>query len=313
MIKWLIKKSVKDYKSVEKPEVREAYGVLAGFLGIGCNISLFAVKLTLGLMMNSIAIISDAFNNLSDTGSSLVAVVGAKLSGREADLEHPYGHGRFEYVASLVISFIILLVGFELLKSSVSKILTPEPVSFNWILTFILILSVLVKAWMYSYNRYIGNLISSSVNHATAADSLNDVIATSAVILTTIVGNFIDFPLDGIAGTVVSCLVMMTGYNIAKDTVSLLLGMSPSEETVTQIYEIIESNEYIVGAHDLKVHDYGPGRKIASIHTELSDQTNIVRAHQIVDGLEKRVLKELGIDLVIHVDPIGEDEVGPID
>ncbi|MCA0386286.1 MAG: cation diffusion facilitator family transporter [Firmicutes bacterium] len=313
MIKWLIKKNIKDYQLTDKQSVREAYGVLAGFIGIGCNILLFVVKLILGLMMNSIAIISDAFNNLSDTGSSLVAVVGAKLSGREADHEHPYGHGRFEYIASLVISFIILLVGFELFKSSVSKVLNPEPVIFSWILTIILILSVLVKAWMYSYNHYIGKLISSSVNHATAADSLNDVIATSAVIITTILGNYIQFPLDGIAGIVVSTLVMLTGFNIAKDTVSLLLGMSPSEEIVTQIYAIINSNEFIVGAHDLKVHDYGPGRQIASIHTELSDQTNIVKAHAIVDGLEKRVLRELGIDLVIHVDPIGEHEVGPID
>ncbi len=313
MIKIIIKKYIKNYEKVEDSSVRESYGILAGVIGVVCNIFLFAVKLIIGLTMNSIAITSDAFNNLSDTGSSLVAIIGAKLSGRDADQEHPFGHGRFEYIASLIISFIIVLVGFELLKSSFDKILHPEALSFNLILMVILILSVFIKVWMYSYNRYIGKVINSSVNRANASDSLNDVIATSAVIITTILGRFVNFPLDGIAGVIVSLLIMYTGYGVAKDTVNVLLGMSPSEELVARIHEIIDSNEHIVGSHDLKVHDYGPGRTIASIHTELSDQIDIVKAHTIIDALEKLIMAELCIDIVIHVDPIGEGQVGPID
>ncbi|MDH8678297.1 cation diffusion facilitator family transporter [Fusibacter bizertensis] len=313
MIKLLIRIFVKDYESFEKTSVREAYGVLSGVIGIICNLILFVTKLLIGFMIGSIAITSDAFNNLSDTGSSLVAIVGAKLSSRDADHEHPYGHGRFEYVASLIISFIILLVGFELLKSSFSKALNPSLVSINPIIIVILTMTVVVKLWMYSYNRYIGKLIRSGVNIATAADSLNDVIATSAVIITTIIGALTKIPLDGYAGIIVSLLIMYTGFGIAKDTVNILLGMSPSEETVNKIMELITESESIRGAHDLKVHDYGPGRTIASIHTELSDKTDIVKAHAIIDGLEKKILKELGIDLVIHVDPIGDGQVGPID
>lgn len=313
MIKVLIKGFIKNHEAVDDHGVREAYGILAGVIGIICNIFLFIVKLSIGLLMNSIAITTDAFNNLSDTGSSFVAIIGAKISRKDADHEHPFGHGRFEYVASLIISFIIMLVGFELLKSSVEKIISPTPVSFNPTLMAILILSIFVKIWMFSYNRYIGKLINSGVNRATASDSLNDVYATSAVIVSTILGKYTGLPLDGIAGLIVSVLIIYTGFGIAKDTVSILLGMSPSEELVTKIHEIIDSNPLIVGSHDLKVHDYGPGRSIASIHAELSDKTNIVKAHNIIDSLEKKVLKELGVDIVIHVDPIGEDEIGPID
>lgn len=313
MIKWLIKNFIKDHQNIENHSVRESYGVFSGVLGILCNVFLFAIKLTIGFMTQSIAITSDAFNNLMDTGSSIVAIIGAKVSNRDADQEHPFGHGRFEYIASLIISFIIAMVGFELFKSAIDKIINPVAVNTNVILSSILVGSVLIKLWMYAYNKYIGNLIDSPVNKATASDSLNDVLATSAVIVSTLLDPFVNIPLDGIAGLIVSSLIMFTGYSIAKDTVKILLGMSPSEELVERIMVIVTSNPLIKGAHDLKVHDYGPGRSIASIHTELSDQTNIVKAHAIIDGLEKQVMRELGIDLVIHVDPIGENQVGPID
>ena len=313
MIKILIKTFVKDYNNTSDIKVREAYGTLAGIIGIICNMILFSTKLTIGFLMNSIAISSDAFNNLSDTGSSMVALIGAKLSGKDPDFEHPYGHGRFEYIASLIISFIIMLVGIELLKSSFDKVLNPEPITFNPILIAILVLSIFIKVWMFSYNRYIGHKIDSGVNRATAADSLNDVLATSAVVLTTLIGHVFGLYLDGYAGVVVSLLIIYAGFQIAKDTVNVLLGMSPSEEVVEAINSIIKGNSNIVGVHDLKVHDYGPGRTVASVHTELSDQTNLVKAHSIIDGLEKKIFKELGIDIVIHVDPIGENEVGPID
>lgn len=313
MIRFLIKKFVKDYKNTEDKSVRESYGVLSGVLGIICNLFLFGVKLTIGLLMNSIAITSDAFNNLSDTGSSMITILGAKLSNRVPDEEHPFGHGRFEYISSLIIAFIIILVGFELLKSSFDKILNPEKVEFNWILIVILSVSILIKVWMYLYNRYIGKAIGSKVNQAAASDSLNDVVATSAVILTTIVGKFIDFPIDGIAGLIVSVLIMYTGYGVAKDTVNVLLGMSPSSETVDKIHDQILECDYIEGVHDLKVHDYGPGRTIASVHVEMSDTISIVKAHTEIDRVEKRILKELGIDIVIHVDPMPDGYTVPID
>ncbi|MDW7660768.1 MAG: cation diffusion facilitator family transporter [Bacillota bacterium] len=313
MIRFLIKIFVKDYKNTEDKSVRESYGVFSGVLGIICNLFLFGVKLTIGLIMNSIAITSDAFNNLSDTGSSMITILGAKLSNRVPDDEHPFGHGRFEYISSLIIAFIIILVGFELLKSSFDKILNPEKVEFNWILIVILSVSILVKVWMYFYNRYIGNAIGSKVNQAAAYDSLNDVVATSAVILTTIVGKFIDFPIDGIAGLIVSMLIMYTGYGVAKDTVNVLLGMSPSAETVDKINSQILECDFIEGVHDLKVHDYGPGRTIASVHVEMSDRISIVKAHTEIDKVEKRILNELGIDIVIHVDPMPDGYTEPID
>jgi cation diffusion facilitator family transporter len=213
----------------------------------------------------------------------------------------------------LIIAFIIILVGFELLKSSFGKILEPEKVGFNWVLILILSMSILIKVWMYFYNRYIGNAIGSKVNQAAAYDSLNDVVATSAVILTTIAGKFIDFPIDGIAGLIVSLLIMYTGYGVAKDTVNVLLGMSPSSETVDKIHDQILECDYIEGVHDLKVHDYGPGRTIASVHVEMSDTISIVKAHTEIDRVEKRILKELGIDIVIHVDPMPDGYTEPID
>lgn len=309
MIKVIIRIFIRDYQHVERVDIREAYGVLSGILGIVCNLALFATKLVIGLITNSIAITSDAFNNLSDTGSSLVAIAGAKLSRRDADLEHPFGHGRFEYIASLMISFIIMMVGFELLKNSFDKILHPTSASFNPIILGILVVSVLVKIWMFSYNHYIGKLIQSKVNMATAADSLNDVFATSAVIVTAFFSQYTTLPLDGIAGMIVSLLILMTGYGIAKDTVSILLGLSPNEETVDRINEMLMNEDLILGLHDLRIHDYGPGRTVGSVHAELSDQTNINIAHNAIDHLEKRILNELGIDIVIHVDPLSEEEI----
>ena len=309
MIKLLIRVFIKNYQDTENFDVRESYGVLAGFIGILCNVLLFGTKLTIGLLTSSIAITSDAFNNLSDTGSSVVAIIGAKLSRRDADIEHPFGHGRFEYIASLIISFIILMVGFELLRNSFDKIVNPVQVNFNPFLLGILVASVLIKVWMYSYNRTIGKLIQSKVNFATAADSLNDVFATSAVIITAFIGQYVSFPLDGIAGVIVSLLIMFTGFNIARDTVSILLGLSPDEEIVEKINEIIRTEKLILGMHDLRIHDYGPGRAVGSVHAELSDQNNIITAHNAIDHLEKRIINELGIDIVIHVDPLSESEI----
>ncbi|MDF2700061.1 MAG: Cation diffusion facilitator family transporter, partial [Haloplasmataceae bacterium] len=219
MVKVMIRAFIKNYQNIEDKHVREGYSVLAGILGIICNIFLFCLKLTIGYFMNSIAIISDAFNNLSDTGSSLISIIGAKLSNRSPDKEHPFGHGRFEYISSLIVSFIIILVGFELLKTSINKVIHPEEIVFSPILLIILILSIFVKIWMFSYNRYVSKIIDSSVIRATAYDSLNDVIATSAVILSTVIGYYLNISIDGIIGIIVSLLIIYTGYEIAKEVV----------------------------------------------------------------------------------------------
>lgn len=313
MIKFIIKKTINNHQAIEKEKVREAYGVLSGILGILCNLLLFVVKLVIGTTMNSIAITSDAFNNLTDTGSSIITIIGVKLSNQVPDEEHPFGHGRFEYIASLMISFVIILVGFELLQSSISKILDPEPIEFNFVLMIILVISVFLKIWMYSYNKYIGKKINSKINMATATDSINDVFATSTVIITTVIGQYISIPVDGVVGLLVSLLILYTGYEVAKDTVNVLLGMSPSEETVENIRDYLLKSEYIHGAHDLKVHDYGPGRTIASVHVEMSDQINIVRAHREIDKIEKAIHEAMRIDIVIHIDPMPEGSTEPID
>ncbi len=305
LIKLIIKRFVKNYKDIENKDVRESYGVLSGVLGILCNLFLFILKLTIGLFMNSIAIISDAFNNLSDMGTSIVTILGVKMSNSLPDEEHPFGHGRIEYVSSLVVSFIIMLVGFELLKSSIGKVRNPEEIIFNSTLIFILLMSVLIKLWMFSYNSYIGKTINSSINKATATDSLNDVIATSAVILSTVAGYYLKINVDGFVGVIVSLIIMYTGFNISKDTVNVLLGQSPSEETVNKVCGFIENSKYIVGMHDLRIHDYGPGRSIGSVHVELLDTLELVQAHAIVDEIEKDIMRQTGIDIVIHVDPVG--------
>ena len=308
MIKLLSKFFIKNSENVTDGIVREKYSILAGIIGIICNLFLFALKAVIGTVMGSIAIISDAFNNLSDTGSSLVSIIGSKLSNARPDKEHPFGHGRLEYISSLIVSFIIMLVGFELLKASVTKIFKPEDVSYNPILAIILCVSVLVKLWMYKYNKFLGNKISSGVLLATARDSLNDTIATSAVVVTTIVNNYINFPeLDGIVGTVVSVLIMYSGFEIARDTIGVLLGTPPTPELIKSINDYIISAEGIVGVHDLIVHDYGPGRIIASVHAEVPDSENVVKIHETIDALEHQIEREMGIHMVIHMDPVAAD------
>ncbi len=308
MIKFIIRRFIPHHENISDKRVREQYGVLAGALGIICNLILFILKLLLGLFMNSIAVISDAFNNLSDCGSSVIAIIAAKMSNRPPDIEHPFGHGRIEYISSLVVSFIIFMVGIELLKNSFTKILHPEEVLFSWISLVILLFSVVLKIWMFSYNRYIGHTINSGINKATAYDSLNDALATSAVILSTLIGHAFDLAIDGYVGLLISLFILYTGYNVAKETVNILLGSSPNPELCNQVKDFVNEGMYIIGTHDLKVHDYGPGRTIASIHAEIQDTVNIVDAHLIIDDLEKRISEELNINIVIHIDPITTDK-----
>ncbi len=306
MIKILIRKYIPGWQDTKDPAVRTRYAMLAGILGILCNLILFFLKLVIGTAMNSIAITSDAFNNLSDLGSSLISAVSAKLAGQRPDNEHPFGHGRLEYIASLIVSFLIMMVGVELLRSSFDKILHPEILNFQWIPLLILMISVLIKVWMWSYNRYMGQAISSTILSAAAADSANDVMSTSAVILATIVGQFTPawLPIDGIVGLAVSLLILKAGFGIAKETVGLLLGSAPDAETVHALESIIMSGADIIGVHDLMIHDYGPGRTFASVHAEVPDTANIIRVHENIDALEQRIMTELGITAVIHMDPV---------
>lgn len=305
MIKILIKKFIADYDNTDNKDVRQKYGILAGVLGMICNLLLVVVKLISGFAMNSIAIISDGLNNLSDMGSSLVTVIGAKLSAKRPDSDHPFGHGRFEYISALIVSFIIIYMGVETFIGSVKKVIEPQKVIFNPYIIILLVLSCFVKLWMYSYNKYMGKRIDSVMLKAAASDSLNDVFATGAVVAATVLGIFLKrFPMDGVLGVVVSVLILKSGFDIAKDTIAKLLGQPPSAETVKKIRDIIMSGEGIIGVHDLIVHDYGPGRIIASAHAEVPDDENITRIHEIIDSLERKICDELGIIMVLHMDPI---------
>jgi len=306
---------IPDCENVNNKDVRARYSALSGVLGVVCNLFLFIVKIIIGIIMGSIAVISDAFNNLADTGTSVVAIVSAKLSNKHPDREHPFGHGRVEYVASLIVSFLIMLMGFELLAASVKGIARPAPITIKMPLLIFLSLSVLVKVWMYFYNTYLGRKINSQLLMATARDSLNDCFSTLAVIVASVLGYVFSgprfentvmakIPYDGIIGVCVSLMIIYSGFIIARDVVGLLLGAPPSKELVEEIEKAVMSGDDIVGLHDLIVHDYGPGRIIASVHAEVAEDCNIVKVHESVDAIELRVKEELGVVLVIHTDPI---------
>lgn len=307
MIKFLIKRFVKNSDAIDNKGVREKIISLSGMIGIVCNALIFVIKLFLGITINSIAIISDAFNNLFDIASSIISIVTAKLANRPADNEHPHGHGRFEYIGSLGVAFIIFTVGFELFKRSYDRIIHPEPVDFNpWIL-LILGFTVLIKLWMFIYNRYLSKHLNSNINKATALDSLSDVVATSLLILSMLIALITPLPIDGGMGIIIALMIMYSGFDVAKDMVGVLLGSNPDAEVILELEKILNDDPNILEAHDLQVHDYGPGRILGSVHVELSDTLNIVEAHRIIDALEKRIESTMGITLTIHIDPISTD------
>lgn len=309
MIKLFVKRFIQNYNDTTSNVVREKYGILGGILGIICNVFLFLLKLAIGLITGSIAIVSDSVNNLSDCGTSVVAVVSAKLSNRKPDDEHPFGHGRIEYISSLIVSFVTILLGFELAKSSFVKILHSEPTEFTLVTVLILFASVFVKVWMYSYNTYLAKAINSSVLNANAKDSISDAISTGIIVIASVVaGYFKIYWLDGVIGILVSLLVMKTGYDVASDTVGVLLGKSPDPEVVQKIRDTVLSGDQIINTHDLIIHDYGPGRMMASVHAEVPDDVNVVYIHKIIDELEMKISTELGIHMVIHMDPVAVND-----
>ncbi len=303
-IRFLTRLFVPDYNNTESQTVRTRYGVFGGWLGIVCNLVLFLIKIVIGFLTSSIAVISDAFNNMSDIGSSAVALIGAKLSNQRPDPEHPYGHGRIEYISSLIVSFIIMTVGLELLKSSVGKIANPVIPTISLPIMLLLSLSVLIKIWMFFSMRYLGNRIRSGVLRATAYDSLSDAVATALVVAAVWLSPYLPPISDGIAGLIVALLICFTAVKIAWETINTLIGSSPDPALAQQISEIILSDTEILGIHDLMIHDYGPGRKLASVHAEVSSAKSAIYLHEIIDALEVRILKETGVETVLHTDPI---------
>ena len=304
MTEFLVRKLVKDYEQTDNPQVRTAYGMMAGIVGICCNLILFGAKMGAGFMTGSISIMADAFNNLSDAASSIVGFVGMTMAQKPADESHPFGHGRIEYISAFIVAFIVIQVGFSLLKTSLGKILHPEELTFGIISVGILMLSVGVKLWMAFFNRNLGRRVQSSVMKATAADSLGDVAATSATILSIVVFGVWKVNIDGLVGLVVSVLVMIAGVNIAKDTLEPLIGGPIDPEVYRKIVDFVNGYEGIVGSHDLIVHNYGPGRSMASIHAEVPSDVEIEISHEVVDRIERDAAEKLGIFLVIHMDPV---------
>lgn len=304
MTEFLVNKFIKDSANIESTEVRTHYGMLASVVGIFCNVLLFSVKLAIGLILSSLAVTADAFNNLSDAASSIISFVGVKMAGKPADAEHPFGHGRIEYIAALIVSFLVIEVGFTFFKSSISKIMHPEEITFDPVPFIILILSILVKLWMAFFNNKLGKRIDSKVMLATAADSLGDVITTSATVISIVICHFTSINVDAIAGLIVSGIVIWSGVSIAKDTLEPLIGQRVPSELYQKITDMVESYEGIVGAHDLIVHNYGPNRSMATIHAEVPNDVSIEASHEIIDRIERDAKKELNILLVIHMDPV---------
>ena len=283
---------------------RQKYGQIAGGVGIAANVLLFAAKLLVGIFSHSISVMADAINNLSDALSSLISIIGFYISGKAPDKEHPFGHGRTEYIAGLLVSVIILCVGFEFAKSSVERILHPTPVQFSWMMLGILLLSMLVKLWLGLFNRRVGREIRSQVLIAAMQDSINDVITTGIVVIGMIASQFTDLPVDGYIGVVVAVFLLRAGYGIAKETFSMLIGEAPDPELSKQLREMVLSFDGILGVHDLIIHNYGVGRSVASIHAEVSAESDFIAMHEIIDRAEKEVNQKMGVFLVIHMDPI---------
>lgn len=308
MTNFLLRRFVPDYQNTADPAVREKYGNLAGIVGIVCNVLLFVGKLLAGTLCGSVSVTADAVNNLSDASSSLVTLLGFRLAARPADEKHPYGHARMEYLSGLAVAVMILVIGVELVKSSVQKILHPEAVEFSVLTAAVLTGSILLKLWMALFDRKLGKKISSAALIAAAADSRSDVIATGAVLLACVVGRLTGLMIDGWAGLLVALFILWSGVGVVKDTVDPLLGAKPDEALVRAIAYLMTSHVDILGFHDLMVHDYGPGRRFASVHAEIDYRIDPLIAHEILDEIERQAKRELHVDLVIHYDPVVTDD-----
>lgn len=308
MISLFAKLFIKDKENTSSPEVRKAYGVLCGSMGIALNILLFAGKFLAGFFSNSIAITADAFNNLSDAGSSLITLVGFQMAGQKPDPHHPFGHGRIEYLSGLFVSIAILIMAFELVRSSFDKILHPQAVTFSPLTILILFVSIAVKLYMAYYNKNIGKKIDSAAMNATATDSLSDTLATTVVLIASLTAHFTGLQIDGYCGILVGLFIFYAGYCAARDTVSPLLGQAPDPAFVKNVENIVMSYEHVQGIHDMVVHDYGPGRVMISLHAEVSADGNLLVLHDMIDNIEHHLHDELHCEAVIHMDPVITDD-----
>ncbi len=304
----LVKMFVKNYEDTDNISVRTAYGVLASGVGIACNVLLSLAKMMVGMLLHSVSVMADAFNNLSDAGSSIIGLVGVKMAEKPADEDHPFGHGRIEYVAALIVAFLVIEVGFTFFKDSISKIRHPEELRFQMVSIVILGMSILVKLWLGMFNKKLGKKIDSQVMMATAADSLGDVIATAATVVSILFWKVTGINIDGFVGLGVSLVVMWAGIGIARDTLEPLIGEATTPEDYRRIKKFVEKYDGIMGSHELIVHNYGPGRSMASIHAEVPNNVSIEVSHEIIDRIERDAAKELGIFLVIHMDPLETED-----
>ncbi len=309
MISLLVKLFYGEMDMSDEKAVRRAYGTACSGAGIGFNVLLFAGKLIAGMLSGSVAIVSDAFNNLSDAGSSIISLVGFKLSNKKSDPQHPFGHGRLEYISGLCVSFLIILMGVELGKASIEKIIEPAQVKFSLLTAAILAASILVKLYMALYNSRIGKRLNAVTMKAMAKDSLSDAVATSVVLMSMIVAKLADIAIDGYCGVVVAAFILFTGITAARDTISPLLGQKPDSEFIEEVMRIVNAHKEIIGTHDLVVHDYGPGRLMITLHAEVDANMDILVAHDAVDNIENELREKLGCSAVVHMDPIVTDDV----
>lgn len=301
---FLVNKFIKDHDNTHDIKVRNSYGFLGGIIGILVNVVLFTIKLSVGLITSSISITADAFNNLSDAASSIITILGFKLSSMPADKEHPFGHGRIEYISALIVAFMVMLVGVQFIKSSFQKIINPDIVVFELIPFILLLVSILLKVWLSRFNKHIGNTINSSALKAASVDALGDVFTSSCVAISFLAAKFTSIPIDGYMGMGVALFIVYSGFNLVKETLNPLLGEAPDPELVNAINEKVMSYDNILGTHDLIIHNYGPGRCMCSIHAEIPSDISLVKIHEIIDKAERDISTELNIYLVIHIDPI---------
>ena len=304
----LIKLFIKENKKQDDPKVRGEYATLASGTGITVNIFLSIVKLIVGLIANSISIVSDALNNITDIGSSLVTMIGFKLSQKSSDKDHPWGHGRMEYITGFIVDMLIILVGFELFKSSIDKIIHPELPNINTITIILLVVAIFAKLWLFLFYKKIAKIIDSAALKGAAYDSISDTISTTAVLASAIVARFAGVSIDGFVSLLVSIFILITGFKATKEMIDMLIGTAPDKEFVKDIYKFVERYKEIVGIHDIMVHDYGPGRKIVSFHAEVPADSNICEVHDIIDGIEQYMFKKFGCITTIHMDPIVVDD-----
>lgn len=311
---FLIKKFIINYQNIEEEKTRNAYVYLASIVGILCNLILSIIKISVGFISGSVSITADGFNNLSDMASSIITMVGIKLANRPADKEHPFGHGRMEYLSALVVAFMVMLVGVQFVKTSFERILNPVAVSFEIIPFILLLISLLIKLWLSRFNKFMGLKINSTALKAASVDALGDVFTSSCVLISFLAAKFTTLPIDGYVGLIVSAAILYAGYSLIKDTISPLLGEAPDEELVKKIKQGVLSYDNIIGVHDLIIHNYGVGKCMASIHAEIPSNIDLVTIHEIIDSAEREISQKFNIYLVIHMDPmcIHDDKINKV-